>query len=487
MKLFRYSIYNLLGLGLPLFVAVFTIPILIRELGDARFGLLTLVWAIVSYFGLFDLGLGRALTQQVSRALGADQHDQIGALIGTATVVMAVLGVGAGIILAVCAPLGVDLIKSVPDRRELLYSIYAMALAMPFIVLSTGFRGVLEARHAFGIINLIRLPMGLFTFVGPLLVVLYWQPSLDYVAAALSLGRIIACLIYGYLAWKVLDPQHQELRWEAAQVKPLCIAGSWLTISNVISPFMGYVDRFVIGATVSVAAVAHYVTPQELVTKLWIVPGAITAVLFPAFAAQINQGHDSSWGLFRKSVLWIFAALLPITAALAIFANELLSFWVGPDFAVQSAPLLQIFAIGIFVNCLAHVPFTLIQGAGAARLTATIHAAELPFFLLMLWWLTSTYGVVGAAVTWLLRILVDTALMFIISAPMLGKSNMSMVPRSAWLLAAFAIVSFLGLLITSISGRITWFVLIVTVATYAVFRSQTKQVALQLVNRLTKK
>ena len=68
MKLLRHTSYNFLGLGLPLVVALFTIPVLVRELGDARFGLLTLIWAVTSYFGLFDLGLGRALTQQLATA-----------------------------------------------------------------------------------------------------------------------------------------------------------------------------------------------------------------------------------------------------------------------------------------------------------------------------------------------------------------------------------------------------------------------------------
>ena len=64
MRVLRHTFYNLLGLGLPLLAAVVTIPVLVSELGDARFGLLTLIWAVVSYFGLFDLGLGRALTLQ---------------------------------------------------------------------------------------------------------------------------------------------------------------------------------------------------------------------------------------------------------------------------------------------------------------------------------------------------------------------------------------------------------------------------------------
>jgi len=64
-------------------VAVFCIPILIRGLGKERFGLLTLAWVLIGYAGLFDLGLGRALTQLVAQKLGAGEEREIPSLVWT--------------------------------------------------------------------------------------------------------------------------------------------------------------------------------------------------------------------------------------------------------------------------------------------------------------------------------------------------------------------------------------------------------------------
>src|SRR5258707_13937180 len=47
-----------------------SIPIITRALGDVRFGLLALMWAIIGYFSTLDLGLGRATTRFVAEALG---------------------------------------------------------------------------------------------------------------------------------------------------------------------------------------------------------------------------------------------------------------------------------------------------------------------------------------------------------------------------------------------------------------------------------
>lgn len=59
--------WNLVGSGLPLLVGLATIPFLIKALGIERFGILTLIWALIGYFSLFDFGLSRALTQVISK------------------------------------------------------------------------------------------------------------------------------------------------------------------------------------------------------------------------------------------------------------------------------------------------------------------------------------------------------------------------------------------------------------------------------------
>lgn len=464
MKLLRHTVFNLVGLGAPLLVAVATIPVLIGQLGPSRFGLLTLIWAVVSYFGLFDLGLGRALTQQLAVVFANQQHKQVGPLVGTATVLMAALGLVAGVLMAAAAPWGVGLIHDVPNRQETINAVYAMAVAMPFIVLTSGFRGVLEAQHAFGIINLIRLPMGLFTFLGPLAVVFYGGgPHLDLIAWALVAGRVVACVVHAYYAWRALPKDSSALAWQAKLIKPLCISGGWLTVSNVISPFMGYVDRFVIGAIVSAGAVAYYATPQELVTKLWIVPGALTAVLFPAFAAQMARRDEQTWALFKKAIYWLFLSLLPAVAAFTLFAHELLALWINPEFADHSSVLLQIFSIGILINSLAHVPFTLIQSAGAARLTALAHLVELPFFLALLWWLTVRYGPMGAATAWLLRMMIDTVVMFSLCSPLLGQTVIKVSGRRIFGLGLLAITGLAGMFFPSVNIRLVWLGSLITV------------------------
>lgn len=411
-KLARHTLFNLVGLGAPLLVALLSIPALLHGLGEARFGLLTLIWSVTGYFGVFDLGLGRALTQAMAGRLAAKQEHETPPLMGTALTLLLGLGLLAAVLLILLAPWGIAWLRGLQDADEALQATRCLALGLPAILLTAGLRGGLEAAQAFGWVNLIRLPMGLWTFLGPWAVLWLRGPDLLAITAVLVLGRYLGLLAHMAAVARCAALPRPRLAWVPHWAGVLLRSGGWMTVSNVISPLMGYVDRFMVGASVSAAAVSWYATGQELVSKLWILPGAITAVLFPAFAAA-GPGSAATLPLFNRSLRALVAVVLPPTAFIALFAQELLAWWLSPEFAQAAAPMLRLFAVGTLINCLAHIPFTLLQGSGDARTTALLHVIELPLFLLGLSVGVAQAGALGAAWVWLGRIVLDTALMFI--------------------------------------------------------------------------
>lgn len=455
----RNTIFNLIGLGVPLVVAVFTIPVLIGTLGVAGFGMLTLIWAVVSYFGLFDFGLGRTLTLQMVLAESQGEAERIGPMVTTALTIMVVLGVAVGVALALFAEPGVNLLANVPHHQQAVDAVRAMAWALPMITLTSGLRGVLEARHAFGAVNLIRLPMGIFTFLGPMVVVLI-EPRLDWIAWTLVGGRWVAAGAHLWVVYKVLPNQVGPFRFQTAEIRPLLSIGGWLTISNVISPLMGYADRFIIAGLVSAAAVAYYATPYEIVTKLWLVPGALTAVLFPALAAKIGASTSSAASLVQQSTSLIALILLPVCGFLAIFATEVLTIWLDAEFARNSALLLQVFSLGVLINSTAQIPFTVIQSAGKPKWTAIIHVCEALPFLLLLWWVTTLFGVKGAVFAWFVRVAMDTALMFECGRRALKLESRSILPARWPYILSLILVSGVVAQVEALSFRVVGFVMV---------------------------
>ncbi len=469
----RNTVLNLLGQGVPMLAALFAIPLLIKGLGTDRFGVLTLIWLVMGYFSLFDLGLGRALTQLVSRKLGSNQIEEIPSLVWTSLPLMLLLGLVGGLVLAGLAPWAVREALRIPEalQPETLNAFYLLALSLPVVISTPSLRGLLEAFHRFDLTNAVSGTMGSFMFIAPL-VVLPFSKNLALIVAILLLGRLIAWLANFLLVLYVIPTLRRDLKFEASIIRPLLRFGGWMTVTNIIGPLMVYLDRILLGAFISMAAVAYYATPFELVTKLWLLPGALVGVLFPAMSATFFGDQRRTAELFRKGVKYIFLALFPIVLAIVTLAPEGLTLWLGAEFAQHSFRVLQLLAIGVFINSLAHVPFALVQGAGRPDLTAKLHLAELPFYLLVLWALIKGFGLEGAALAWVLRVSLDTGLLFYLARrtlsekglPLFRPSVAMVVALITLILAAFLVgpvlkaVFLTGVLIGFI--LVTWFIIL---------------------------
>ena len=157
----RNTIYNLLGYGIPLVLALGLIPPLINNLGNERFGLLNLSWIVVGYFSFLDFGIGKALTKIIAEKIGLNQNDQIPSLFWTSILLMLSVSILVAIIAIVLMPYLVNIFhisKNMHD--ETLASFYALAVSIPIVSTMAGLRGFLEAYQKFGIINSIRIISG---------------------------------------------------------------------------------------------------------------------------------------------------------------------------------------------------------------------------------------------------------------------------------------------------------------------------------------
>jgi len=408
----RNVIWNLLGTGSPLLVAFVSIPILIRGLGADRFGVIALAWALIGYAGLFDLGLGRALTKLVAEKLGNGREREIPELFWTSETMMIILGVAGGALLALGSHWLIYGILKIPAavQGDALYSFYTLAVSLPIVISTAGLRGFLEAQQAFGLTNLLRVPMGVFTFVGPLLV-LPFSKHIFPIIVVLVIGRAAGWIAHLLFCFRVLPGLAGALAIRPEHMRPLLCFGGWMTVSNLVGPMMLYMDRFVIGALVSAAAVAYYATSYEVATKLLILPSALSAVMFPAFSLSSAQDRHRLAALYRNATGYLLVTLPPLTAILLVIARPGLSFWLGPDFALHSYRVAQLLLIGTLVLSFEALPFALIQGLGRPDIPAKLILVELPFYAAALYWFIQNYGVTGAAAAWTLRAFLDAALL----------------------------------------------------------------------------
>lgn len=417
MSLRRNVLWNLAGAGLPLVVGAALIPYLVRGLGIERFGILTLVWALVGYFSLFDLGLGRALTQQIAQQLAAGRRADLPSLVRSGLWLASAMGALGGVALVfVAEPLAVHGLKaSEALHAEVFNALLVAALGVPLTTATVGLRGVLEAFEDFRDVNLLRMLLGVASFGLPALSVWLFGPSLLPVVALLMAARMGVGAAHWVLVRRRLGGGLGGVPLARRHIGQLLAFGAWMSVSNIVSPLMVTADRFVISAVLGAAVVAYYTVPSEVLARLLIVPGALTGALFPRLASLLIGDRDAARRLYRRCLALLALALLPLSVAVALGAHWALTLWLGADFAERSAPVVSIFALGLLLNGLAFVPFAAVQAAGLARLTAQLHIAEAVFYFPLLLLGLHHFGLTGAALAWTARVGVDLVLLLVVA------------------------------------------------------------------------
>ncbi|MCK1404961.1 flippase [Bradyrhizobium sp. 76] len=426
------AFYNLAGAIIPAVVAILTIPPYLREIGESRYGVLSVLWLIFGYFGLFDFGLSRATAHRLSTLRNSDPQSQ-------ATLFFSSVLLNAGLGLSVAAVFYVIAIPILNMSTDLAGELHSeMLRALPWI---TGFFpiallngvlvGCLEARERFFQLNLQQVVGAILLQCLPLAFVYVLGSNLEYAVAGAVAARTLA------VAWMACDCLGWAFtsgnpRINRTYVKELLRYGGWITISNGINPILVGADQLLIGLQLNAAAVANYSVPSSMASKLFILPAALMRALFPRLA---NSKATEARDLSHKALIILSATMTLICVPAILLANAGLRMWIGNDFAQSSHVVAELLLVGTWVNGLAFVPYTLLQGQNKPAIIAKLHAAEVVPYILVLLLSIEIFGVAGAALAWCLRVTVDGCLMFYFADFYAGDLKHLVAPGAALLIA----------------------------------------------------
>ena len=406
-RLLSGTLWNAAGRGLPLLLALVLTPVLVAQMGIERWGLFTLALALVGVFGAFDLGVGAALTRALSARIGAGEQAGASELAGAAITALALVsGVVAAVAFAFVPMLVHDVLNTPAElEAEAVVAIRLLCLAAPLVVVNAALWGVLAAYQRFRAANLVTIPVATFYYLGPVLVLLVWQ-SLVGVILALLACRLVNTASYLILSRRDLPGLAPTLpRW--ALVGPLLRMGGWMSASGILTQALLYADRFLIGAVLTLSAVAFYATPLDLVMRMWVLPVAVVQALMPAMASAYATHAVATAGLLRRGALITLAAVLPACLVLVAAGPWLLGLWLGPEFEAGGGRVLQILAVGIFFSCAAFAPGALLDAIGRPDVNTKWQLAQAVLFLPLSALLLVWFGIEGAAVAWAARCATD--------------------------------------------------------------------------------
>ena len=410
----RNTVLNLGGQLVVAAIALVTLPFIVRTLQADAYGLLALALSAFGLSSLLDLGLGRATTNAVADRLGAGIGAPVSAVVWTSVTIQVLAGTFGGLILFSIAPFLVATLAHVPSNLivDATREFRLLALAAPLIMMSAALRGVLEGAQRFDFVNYVRVPLNASSYLLPLLGArLHF--SVTSIVLLLVLARLAATLAYvgccvASLPELTIKPQ---FRWTL--FGRLMRYGGWVSVSNVVTPILSQLDRYIIGWLVGLGALTYYVVPVEMLNGLYIIPMSVVSTLFPLISSLRPEERASYLGtFFARPIKYIFVSLGPMVLALIALAPDVLSLWQGPTFAARSVHVLQILAGAVLISSLGWVPGCLLNGISRPDVVAKIQLVQLPVYLVCAYLMISSFGILGAALTFTVRVMLETLMNF---------------------------------------------------------------------------
>lgn len=395
--LMRGAAFNLLGAAVPALLAVLTVPITVRYLGQEDYGLLMLVTSIMGYFALIDINVTAASTKFVAQHHAQGAQRQVHQTVTFGLLIYLGIGLMGGAALwAFAQPLVTEVFKISPARQAdairalqwaalgfLMGQVQVYLQSLPGALSRYDLAGSVEA--GFGIL-LPLLTVALLMLGGGLVELIWLRIALSVIQGL------------GVLLWLM---RRMRLRWarpDGDTRRSMLSFSAFAFLSRFAALTYSHGDKLIIGAIVGAGPLTLFAVPTTLVNRVMALLFRLAAVMFPhasQLAAQNRMGElEAAYFSASRYLCFLNGALALL---LALLAPAILTVWMGPGFATTGATILSLMAVAQWLDSLTHVPSLVNDGLGHPRVSGLFAVTRALLGLALIAVGVQQAGIVGAA------------------------------------------------------------------------------------------
>jgi O-antigen/teichoic acid export membrane protein len=380
-------------------VLVVTTPIIAIGLGAEFYGLYSLLFVLVGYSSTLDLGMSYALVKLLAERDFIMERREVDSLLETAVAVYT--GIAALYVLTLVLGRGwiaLSLLHLPPRLAPVAeHALLAIACSVPFGSAMAVFNGIFSSLlrfqfvAAFGFVNAALYSIGAMVLVrsGAELTTVIWYYSALMACSTVAQWLVVRELVPGF---RIVPRIH----WPKLQ--QLFGFGGYMLLNRIGRIGLQELDRLIVARVLSVSMAAYYAVPLQVTQRIGMLGGAVATVAFPVASARAAQGDLDSLRreYIQSSRVLGWLALAP-TLVLLVFADQILYFWMNPEFAQHGSSVMRVLAIGGWLYSVSILDAATTQGTGRPGVIASFLALAGAANVVLLLILTRAAGLVGAA------------------------------------------------------------------------------------------
>jgi O-antigen/teichoic acid export membrane protein len=378
--LLRNITANWLGFAVNAGVTLVLTPFVLRQLGEARYGVWVISFSIIGYYGLFDFGFRGSINQHLTRYLAKADFRRASECMSTAVVTLG--GFGAAFsVLSVAAAYAAPHVWNFPPglEQEAFWCILIVGLTSAIQFVFFPYMAVFTATQRFDLANLIGITTRLLTAAS-----VYLALSNGYGLVGISAATCSVSLLDYIVRWRVarrLVPQVsiQAGRATWTELRRLVSFGVWTFFISLNAYIYLHAQPLLIGALLPISAVGYYALATGLAQQINGAMTPIGQVLYPAAASMHAKGDSETLKrLYHDGTRLIMLVMVCVVTIAWFWAEDFYRLWIGPQYVVNGgvlpsvAVLLKVLLAATVSNYFSNVAAQILMGSGQVRHVAVL-------------------------------------------------------------------------------------------------------------------
>jgi O-antigen/teichoic acid export membrane protein len=395
--------YNFAAQVWLLALAVVTTPIVVHELGIEAFGLYSLVLSLVGYFALLDLGFGVATVKFLSEFHGrADARSMQRVISNSVAVYLAVGVLGAAAIAALSLFAGrLNLSPALTDVAR--GSLYVASVGFLVTMVLSAFTAIPNALQRMDLTNRRAIGFGTASSAGTVVLLLLGYGLVEVLALTVAVTAVAAGSLYG-VSRRLLPSASFRPRCDREMLRVLGRFGALKFANQAATQTVYHLDKFLVAALVSVAAVAYYAVPVLIAQRLAALVGNVSSAFLPAASSLHGEGDERRFEeLYFRATKVVATAVLPVASVVFFFSEPILRIWLGEDFAHEASLPLKVLTVGYALNALTTIPAVAADSRNRPQVTTAFSVVSAVANVALSVALIPPFGIVGASFAILLN------------------------------------------------------------------------------------
>ncbi|WBX70738.1 lipopolysaccharide biosynthesis protein [Tenacibaculum retecalamus] len=382
-------------------VGLILTPFIITKLGDAEYGLYTLIGAFVGYISVLDLGLNNTIVRFVAKYRA--EKDKIGEenFLGTTMLIYMVIATIISII-GVVMYFNIEYVFSSSltlqeiEKAKIMFVIliFNLAITLPggaFTAICSGYEHFVYPRT----VNIIRY------IVRSIMVVALLTIGEDAIGLVIldTIMNLLVILFNGFYVFKKLKVVFKVDKFEFFLVKEIFAYSIWIFIFALVNQFQWKVGQVVLGTLTNTTTVAIYAIGIMLGTYYGAFSTAVSSVFLPRATKMIvNESSAEELTLMMIKIGRIsLLVLLLILGGFIFFGEDFVNLWIGDKYK-DSWFIALVIMLGYTVALVQSFAHLILEAKSKFSFKAIVYIFFLSLGTLLGAFLVKDYGVKGMVV-----------------------------------------------------------------------------------------